>query len=416
MGQTDTDKPRVLVVQMGARHNYAVPAIFERAGMLGAFYTDMCAGRGLGRVAPWLGGALPSKQLRALSDRRPPAAVLAKTKTFDRVAVEHAWKWRGARTIEDQFLVTLKTYQAFGKALVRQGFGDATHIFNIFGEGGEFLAKAKQAGLKVITDVIIALSAERIVLEEYQAFPDWGEKPLDQKAIMGPDYIPERRMLEVTDLFVCPSEFVRQDLVLHYGVDVEQTCVVPYAVADHWFEIEPQPEPGRILFVGTADLRKGIHYLAMAAEDLKNRYPSYEFRVAGGVSSVIRKKPQCQALKFLGRVPRGEIQREFAKADMLVLPSLAEGSATVIYEALAAGVPVVTTRAAGSVVRHGVDGMIVEERNAKALADAIVSIASNRRRRDEMSLAARERAREFGWTQYAERLLGNLNRIHTRCD
>ena len=48
---------------------------------------------------------------------------------------------------------------------------------------------------------------------------------------------------------------------------------------------------------------------------------------------------------------------------MFVLPSLAEGSAEVTYEAIAAGVPVVTTRAAGSVVRDGIEGRIVPERD-----------------------------------------------------
>jgi len=62
----------------------------------------------------------------------------------------------------------------------------------------------------------------------------------------------------------------------------------------------------------------------------------------------------CRSLSFLGRVPRDRIHEEFQTADLFVLPTLAEGSAEVTYEALAAGLPVITTKSAGSVVRDGI--------------------------------------------------------------
>jgi len=91
-----------------------------------------------------------------------------------------------------------------------------------------------------------------------------------------------------------------------------------------------------------------------------------------------RKPEQCRHLKFLGRIPRAQIAGEFAAADLLVLPSLAEGSAETTYEALACGVPVVTTLEAGSVVRDGIDGRIVPSRDPVALADAIAEIVEDR--------------------------------------
>jgi glycosyltransferase involved in cell wall biosynthesis len=116
-------------------------------------------------------------------------------------------------------------------------------------------------------------------------------------------------------------------------------------------------------------------------------------------------KPVCQALSFLGRVPRAAIADEFATADVLVLPTLAEGSASVTYEALAAGVPVITTNAAGSVGRHDVDGLIVPERDPDALAAAIEDIVEDRARRDAMAAAARAHATQYSWRRYRERLL-----------
>jgi glycosyltransferase involved in cell wall biosynthesis len=94
-----------------------------------------------------------------------------------------------------------------------------------------------------------------------------------------------------------------------------------------------------------------------------------------------------------------------------VLPSVAEGSAEATYEALAAGLPVITTEAAGSVVRHGIDGWVVPERDSVALAEAIERIIGDRHLRATMSLAARERAREYTVERYGERLVAALQRF-----
>jgi glycosyltransferase involved in cell wall biosynthesis len=133
--------------------------------------------------------------------------------------------------------------------------------------------------------------------------------------------------------------------------------------------------------------------------------------VAGDVTSRVAEQSVCRRLRFLGRIARERIHEEFAAADVFVLPSLAEGSAGVTYEALAAGVPVVTTPAAGSVVRDGVDGRIVPERDPVALADAIAEIVEDRNKRERMSIAARERARDYTWNRYGERLIAALRSI-----
>ena len=211
-----------------------------------------------------------------------------------------------------------------------------------------------------------------------------------------------------THFYICPSEAVRDDLVRHWGVATERAMVVPYGMNPQWLALEPKPQRGSVLFVGTAELRKGIHYLAMAAEKLSSRGFNYEFRVAGNVTDQVRRQPVSRHLNFLGRVPRDRIHKEFQQADVFVLPSLAEGSAEVTYEASAAGVPVVTTRAAGSGARDAVEGRIVPERDPDALADAIEQIVEDRALRDRMALASRERARDYTWERYGERLVAAL--------
>jgi len=183
---------------------------------------------------------------------------------------------------------------------------------------------------------------------------------------------------------------------------------VPYGVHPEMLSVADESVRGRILFAGTADLRKGIHYLAMAAEKLLEHGLHYEFRVAGDVERSVANQRQCRYLTFLGRVPRAGMSREFASADLFVLPSLAEGSAEATYEALACGVPVVTTREAGSIVRDGIEGRIIPSRNVEALANAIAEIVDDRQKRERLSRAARERARDYTWARYGQRLLEAL--------
>jgi glycosyltransferase involved in cell wall biosynthesis len=280
----------------------------------------------------------------------------------------------------------------------------------MLGEFPALLTAAKERGLRIVSEVYILLSAEEIVARERSDFPTWEPEAQDLNSVRR-ELFTEDVMLAKSDLFVCPSERVRDDLVLHRGIEGSRAAVVPYGVDPRWLALSPVPRHGRILFVGTADLRKGIHYLATAARELAYRRSGLEFRVAGNVSSNVARQSVCAHLKFLGRIGRDRIQEEFQAADVFVLPSLAEGSAEVTYEALAAGLPVITTKSAGSVVRDGIEGRIVPERDPKALASAIQELVEDRALRDRMALAARERAKEFTWERYGERLIAQLRSI-----
>lgn len=407
------DRMRFIAVQSGARRGYAVPAILERAGMLERFYTDVCGSVGLGAAAATLrrlpGVAAP---LQKLHGRRLPPDVVAKTRSFAAPVVRRAISgWRSARQGAAALERNVAFSRRWGEAMTRAGFGDATHVFSMLGEGGPFLGEARRRGLAVVSEVYILLSTLRVVAAEQRKFPDW-ELPDDPALVEQIEQNARAGLIANSDYFVCPSAAVRDDLVNHWHVAADRTSVVPYGMDPKWLELEPRPIPGRILFVGTADLRKGIHYLAQAAELLAAAGHQFEFRVAGHVTPRISARPECRRLNFLGRVPRTRIHEEFQQADIFVLPSLAEGSAEVTYEALAAGVPVVTTAASGSVARDGIEGHIVPERDADALAAAIAGFVADRVQRDCMAAAARIRARDYTWDRYGERLLAALTTFH----
>jgi glycosyltransferase involved in cell wall biosynthesis len=89
-----------------------------------------------------------------------------------------------------------------------------------------------------------------------------------------------------------------------------------------------------------------------------------------------------------------------AAADVFVFPSLFEGSAVVTYEALACGLPSVVTPDAGSVVRDGVEGLLVPAGDVGRLAEGMERLGSDPELRASLGRAARRRAEEFDWLRY----------------
>jgi glycosyltransferase involved in cell wall biosynthesis len=398
--------PRYIVAQTGARRGYAVPAILEEAGMLEHFYTDVCGNVGWGR---WLASlsrvpGAPSS-LHKLAHRRVPPSIQAQTSTFAGPNL----LWQAQRLLtptadpNEQFRRDIVRNLELGRCAAQGGFGAATHVYVMFTELPTLLIEARLQHLKVVSEIYINLSADHIVETERRQFTTWEPEIVDRSRVVD-EFGLGRLVFEEIDHFICPSRAVADDLVANWRARADQVSIVPYGMSPAWLELQPAPQPGRILFVGSAILRKGIHYLAMAAEELHRRGRRYEFRVAGHVEDAVRNQPVCRHLTFLGRLPRSEVHREYAQADVFTLPSLAEGSAEVTYEALAAALPLVTTAASGSVATDGVEGRIVPERDPIALANALESIIEDRPTRDRMAQSARSTARDYTWERYGERL------------
>jgi glycosyltransferase involved in cell wall biosynthesis len=310
-------------------------------------------------------------------------------------------------TPADQFRTHVLWANELGDAIARTGFGHSTHLYSMLGECPPAMIAARQRGLKTVSEIYIMLSTDSIVAEERKRFPDWEPEDPHYESFRK-ELASEDTLLRNTDIAICPSEGVRADLVGNFRFPVERTAVIPYEVEDSWLHVPRAPVPRRILFAGAAGLRKGIHYLASAARILRSQGHDYEFRIAGDVLPQVREHPEAAGLTFLGRIPRSEIAAEFSSADVYALPSLGEGSAVSTYQALAVGIPVITTLSTGSVVRDGVDGYIVPERDAESLAAAIARIVEDRPRREEFSANARKRAADYTWARYSERLIETL--------
>lgn len=112
-----------------------------------------------------------------------------------------------------------------------------------------------------------------------------------------------------------------------------------------------------MLTVGAVGLRKGSPYVGGVSRLLAGEV---EFRMVGPLELLPEaQKKLAASVELTGPIPRSEMRKQFEWADVFLLPSLCEGSAISVYEALAAGLPVICTENTGSVVRNGIDGYIV---------------------------------------------------------
>jgi glycosyltransferase involved in cell wall biosynthesis len=391
---------KAIVAQIGARHHYAVPRMLARRDRLRGLYTDSCANRGVGRV------------LRKVVPRRLRSGKLAQFLEREIIGVpgeciystdQLLWNRVMGRRAQDAFANLDNVGATFSREMIRWGVGNATHVYSMFGEGIEFLHFAKERGLKICIDVFITPVAHRIIAEERRRFPDWEGEALPWDERLEPRI---REIIELADLLLCPGTNVVEGLneFGHYSAKIRY---VPYGSGANFGGRINQPVVGRVLFGGTAELRKGIHYFAAAAKQLEAR--GYEFRVAGGVTDQIRRLPECGALNFLGRLSRVEMVEELLRADALVLPTVAEGSASVINEALVVGLPVITTGSAGSIVNHGHNGLLVPERDSTALASAIEKVIIDRALREALASGGRATTPLLLEDEWGRRLLAALD-------
>jgi len=396
---------KIIVVQLGARHRYAVPRLLHQAGCLDALYTDANGSYGAGRLLGALPQSLLPRPARRLSQRCISSVPASLVRSTDFLLPLDSFFSRFSRSTFD---FNLKRDRVFSRALARWGFGQATMVYSMFGEGWTFLEAAKRRGLKIALDMFVNPITHRIVESERQAFPEW-EVP-DNADFHAMEEDVDKR-IALADLLLCPADAVADGMRYYPSFAAEKIRVVPYGFASDAKPRGLKPVRRRILFGGSATLRKGIHYFAQAAEMLSQSTHGYEFRVAGPASGIVQAKRECRYLRFLGPLTRSDFLAELESCDVFVLPTLAEGSATVIYEALAMGVPVVTTRSAGSVVTNGKEGQIIPERDSKALADAIADITCHRELRDAMSQAAIRTAAEYSEEKWGERLIAALQSI-----
>ena len=266
-------------------------------------------------------------------------------------------------------------------------------------------AAAHARGLQCIYDLPIGYwrAAQRIYHEEAEREPAWAatiEGALDSDEKLA------RKESEIAgaDLVIAASRFTAGTLAEAPNL-AARVEVVPYGapVPIHSDEPREPSPPGRLraIFVGALTQRKGLSYVFEAVRRLGDRM---ELTLVGARPAV-----PCAALdealrrhRWFPDLSNADVLREMRRSDVLLFPSLCEGFGLVILEALACGLPVISTPHTGApdVLTDGVDGFIVPIRSAGAIAEKLELLLASPARLAAMKDAAAAKAREFSWEKY----------------
>jgi glycosyltransferase involved in cell wall biosynthesis len=276
--------------------------------------------------------------------------------------------------------------------------GDIFHVWNGFGVRS--LLKARALGMVTIVDRASSHPRYQLHLLE-QEYDRWGlTYKTAAKSI-------QRNVKEIhlADYVLIPSEFARSSFVKE-RYPSKKLLQIPFGVDNHRFQ--PAEKNGtstfQVLFVGQIGPRKGVGYLLEAWQCLG--WKDAQLNLLGSIEPqfrpILREYRHLSGLKLFNYVP--DPLDFFHQADVFAFPSIEEGSALVTYEAMACGLPLITTPNAGSVLRDGLEGFLVPIRDADALAMRLEELRSNEKLRSSMGTAARQRALEFTWQKYGLRL------------
>lgn len=249
----------------------------------------------------------------------------------------------------------------------------------------------------------------KIVYEQITAY--YMERFFDDKSI-GED-LKQRENLQIVDYILTASDFVKNSILgIEENKNVEnKITVIPYGANTQQFSYKiRQYKSGeilRLLVVALISKRKGIEFLLDAMEKLKNEPVKLSVIGVSTTSNgqeLVERMNRMENVEYIGRIPHEQICEYFDINDVFILPSLAEGSSLSVYEALASGMPCVVTRNTGSVVTDGIDGIIIEVKNADSIVLAVEKFVQNPELVYEMSCNAQNTMDKYSWKKYEKKI------------
>jgi Glycosyl transferases group 1 len=375
--------------QIGAREHYAIPRVLTRKGDLKSFFTDL-----------WFP---PKNILRTLSSsfsgRFHPELSLEKVRSNN---LKGLWWEFKRRKMQDPYIGFLQYGRWFSEEtrnlICKFSEIDKETIFFSYDTG--FLETAEyvksKGGMCVVCQIDPGVTEQLIVKEECVLWPGWAND------VCVPSEYNARRSLEweLADKVMVNSEWSKKALITQ-GVPEQKLVVIPLcyepglsiSIKQNMY-CGNSNRPLKVLWLGNVNLRKGIQYLIEAAHLLVNE--NIIFNIVGPLE-ITNKGLQSapKNMNFHGRCMRNDAKQWYVESDLFVLPTLSDGFAITQLEAMAYGLPVITTSCCGKVVSDGEDGFFVPKRNSEALANKILTISQDRYQLKSLSRGASTKAQLY---------------------
>ncbi len=283
--------------------------------------------------------------------------------------------------------------------LVRSGAGQSGAI-----------CKARHNGLAIVTDHSIAHPAfmHRVLREEFARFglpAGYNSRADLWKLVL--------RDCDDADLLLVNSDFVKKTFV-EEGYPAGKIRVAYLGVREEFFDLKRNYRidgPVRILFTGNFDIRKGVRLLLEAIRICRRSGLDLRLELMGNLGNGASCLQPGDDLFFTHTAfaPLQQVAAAFARADLFVFPTFAEGSSRSGMEAAAAGLPIITTENCGLPLEHGKSAIYVAVNDSDALARAISRLCSQEDVREQIGTNAMKTVTEnYTWMRYGQKVAGYL--------
>ena len=395
----------------------AVIAALNSSGLLAEFNTTLASPN-----SAWL--KYMPKKLIAQSSRRIYPLQSSKLVTHPFLELARlslpALGLRRLMTDESCWAGIDSVYKNFDKAVAKRLKSQVKkkQITAVYGyEDGalETFIQAKKLGIKCIYDLPIAYweTGRKLMFEEAERLPAWADtlgggikdsaEKLDRKT----------KELEHADIVIAPGKFVMDSLP--DWAKTKQLLMTPFGSPSACINLENKllenwgKKKLRVLFAGTMSQRKGLGDLFSAMKLLNQN--DIELVVMGSLMAPLEfYKKQFPHFTYLPSRPHEEVLKLMRTCDVLCLPSIVEGRALVMQEAMSQGIPLIITANTGGedLIKVGKTGFIVPIRSSEAIAEKLNWFLENKSKIPEMGKMAQEHAAKYTWERYGSKIVESL--------
>ena len=216
------------------------------------------------------------------------------------------------------------------------------------------------------------------------------------------------------------------EVVHNHGIPLDRLTIVSGATNVDQFK-PAQPigglrEPARLLYHGRVDQRKGVLDFVRAGRQLLDTGEEVRLIISGigpdaeAARRLVNELEMIEQTEFLGAVPYDEATRAYAQGDLFLSPTYAEGFSNTILEAMASGLPIVSTRTVGVVdcLEDGVNAALVEPGDVDALTQATQRMLHDEAYRVGLAQRAYEEVlSKYSWPVVAEQLEGIYRQVRS---
>ncbi|OFV67452.1 MAG: glycosyl transferase family 1 [Candidatus Syntrophoarchaeum caldarius] len=223
----------------------------------------------------------------------------------------------------------------------------------------------------------------------------------------------EKRLVRKAEQVIVPSPHM-----VEFHVDMkDKMCVIPNGVAVEKIQnsvlMQRDMAHPSILFVGRLEKIKGVDILIKSISFVVSSIPNVHLYIAGigeeegELKHLVKKLDIEENVTFLGFVSEDDKWSYYKSTDLCVVPSLEEPFGIVLLEAMACGKPVVASNVGGIpyIVEDGETGLLFECGNIEDLAERVTALLEDKELRKKMGEAGYEKAKEFSWSNIADRTL-----------